>query len=160
MAEPSQQGGKPQGVYTESDVLARIETILRFTTAELLDAEKRAEAFRRLHEFEAHLLAQQRAISKALENLQQYRDRLEKDWDQEKQVRENMLDFTTQHIKELYQTLRAQELLLDYAAAEQKFLRNLLIELHEKKKLSEEDTQRILAAYDQLHIDRNRKSKK
>jgi hypothetical protein len=158
-------GGKKPGVshqetYTENEVLARIESILKFTTDELQNTEIRAQAFEKLSEFEAQLLHQQRSVSAALENVQKYRDEIEKEWNKEKQVRESTLDLMAQRMKELHQTLRAQELLLDYAAAEQKFLRELLIEINDKKKLGEADAERILAAHEQLLVELSRRARK
>jgi len=158
-------GGKKPGVshqktYTENEVLARIESILKFTTDELQNTEIRAQAFEKLSEFEAQLLHQQRSVSAALENVQKYRDEIEKEWNKEKQVRESTLDLMAQRMKELHQTLRAQELLLDYAAAEQKFLRKLLIEINDKKKLGEADAERILAAHEQLLVELSRRARK
>lgn len=160
MAEDKKPASQHQDTYTENEVLARIESILKFTTEELQNSELRAQAFEKLSEFEAQLLHQQRNISAALENVQRYRDEIEKEWNKEKQVRENTLDLMAQRMKELHQTLRAQELLLDYAAAEQKFLRELLIEIHDKKKLTEADVERVLAAHDQLLAGLSRRNKK
>jgi hypothetical protein len=160
MAEGKNAGSSHQETYTENEVLARIESILKFTTDELQNTEMRAQAFERLSEFEAQLLQQQRKISAALENVQKYRDEIEKEWNTEKQVRENTLDLMAQRMKELHQALRAQELLLDYAAAEQKFLRELLIEINNKKQLSAADAERILAAYEKLLGELSRKAKK
>lgn len=160
MAEGKKPGVSHQDTYTENEVLARIESILKFTTDELQNTEVRAQAFEKLSEFEAQLLYQQRHVSTALENVQKYRDEIEKEWNKEKQVRENTLDLMAQRMKELHQTLRAQELLLDYAAAEQKFLRELLIEIHDKKKLNEADGERILAAHERLLAELSRRAKK
>lgn len=160
MAEGKKPGNKSEEIFTENEVLSRIESILRFTTDELANTEVRAEAFEKLSEFEAQLLYQQRNVSAALENVQKYRDEIEKEWNKEKQVRENTLDLMAQRMKELHQTLRAQEYLLDYSAAEQKFLRELLIELHDKKKLSEADVEKILAGHEQLLAELSRRAKK
>lgn len=160
MAEGKKPGNKSEETFTENEVLSRIESILRFTTDELANSEVRAQAFEKLSEFEAQLLYQQRHVSAALENVQKYRDEIEKEWNKEKQVRENTLDLMAQRMKELHQTLRAQEYLLDYSAAEQKFLRELLIELHEKKKLSEADVEKILAGHEQLLAELSRRAKK
>lgn len=160
MAGDKKAGGSHQETYTENEVLARIESILKFTTDELQNTEIRAQAFEKLSEFEAQLLYQQRNVSAALENVQKYRDEIEKEWNKEKQVRENTLDLMAQRMKELHQTLRAQELLLEYAATEQKFLRELLIEIHDKKKLDAADVERILAAHEQLLAGLSRRAKK
>ncbi|HRP68936.1 MAG TPA: hypothetical protein PLY93_05335 [Turneriella sp.] len=147
-------------VYTESDVLARIETVLRFTSKELANSETEAQAFEKLAEFEAQLLEQQRSVSAALENVQKYRDEIQKDWDKEKLVHETALDFMATRMKDLYETLRAQEYLLDYAANEQKFLRVLLIELREKRQLNATDIENILARHEALLNELSRKAKK
>jgi|JI8StandDraft_1071087.scaffolds.fasta_scaffold27756_3 hypothetical protein len=146
--------------FSENEVLARIESILRFTTDELANSEVRAQAFEKLTEFEAQLLYQQRNISSALENVQKYRDEIEKEWHKEKQVRENTLDLMAQRMKDLHQTLRAQEYLLDYAASEQKFLRELLVQLHDKKSLNEQEVEKILAGHERLLAELSRKSNK
>jgi hypothetical protein len=146
--------------YTENEVLSRIESLLRFTTGELENTEIRAQAFEKLSEFEAQLLNQQRNISSALENVQKYRDDIEKEWNKEKQVRENTFDLMAERMKELDKTLRAQEYLLDYAASEQKFLRVLLIELKAKKSLTEADVEKILNGHDMLLAELGRKAKK
>jgi hypothetical protein len=150
----------PDTHYSENEVLARIESILRFTTDELANSEVRAQAFEKLTEFEAQLLYQQRNISSALENVQKYRDEIEKEWHKEKLVRENTLDLMAQRMKDLHQTLRAQEYLLDYAASEQKFLRELLLQLHNKKSLNENEVEKILAGHEQLLAEISRKAKK
>ena len=103
---------------------------------------------------------QQRTISAALENVQKYRDEIEKEWDKEKIVRESTLDLMAERMKELEQTLRAQEYLLDYAASEQKFLRLVLLELKAKKTLSEADAQKILKDHESLLVQLGSKPKK
>jgi hypothetical protein len=160
MAEPKQPGKTANTQFTENDVLSRIESILRFTTDELASSEVRAQAFEKLTEFEAQLLYQQRNISAALENVQKYRDEIEKEWHKEKAVRENTLDLMAQRMKDLHETLRAQEYLLDYAASEQKFLRALLVELRDKKSLTEAQVENILAGHENLLTELSRKAKK
>ncbi len=160
MADAKKPGQGPDTQFSENEVLARIESILRFTTDELANSEVRAQAFEKLTEFEAQLLYQQRNISTALENVQKYRDEIEKEWHKEKQVRENTLDLMAQRMKDLHQTLRAQEYLLDYAAGEQKFLRELLVQLHNKKSLTEQDVEKILAEHEKLLSELSRKAKK
>ncbi|AFM12718.1 hypothetical protein [Turneriella parva] len=160
MADAKKPAQGPDTQFSENEVLARIESILRFTTDELANSEVRAQAFEKLTEFEAQLLYQQRNISTALENVQKYRDEIEKEWHKEKQVRENTLDLMAQRMKDLHQTLRAQEYLLDYAAGEQKFLRELLVQLHNKKSLTEQDVEKILGEHEQLLAELSRKAKK
>lgn len=160
MAEAKNKGKGDEGQYSENDVLSRIESILRFTTDELQNTEIRAQAFEKLSEFEAQLLYQQRNISSALENVQKYRDDLEKDWNREKLARDNTQELMAQRMKDLHQTLRAQEYLLDYAASEQKFLRELLIKLHNKKSLNAAEVEAILADHENLLAELSRKSKK
>ena len=65
-----------------------------------------------------------------------------------------------QRMKDLHQTLRAQEYLLDYAASEQKFLRELLVQLHDKKSLNEQEVEKILAGHERLLAELSRKSNK
>ncbi|HNA80570.1 MAG TPA: hypothetical protein PKY99_14000 [Turneriella sp.] len=160
MADAKDKKKAEEHQYSETDVLSRIESILRFTTDELQNSEIRAQAFEKLSEFEAQLLYQQRNISSALENVQKYRDDLEKDWNKEKLARDNTQELMAQRMKELHQTLRAQEYLLDYAASEQKFLRELLLKLHEKKSLNEADVEAILAGHENLLAEISRKNKK
>lgn len=157
-AKTKGKGGENQ--FSENEVLQRIESILRFTTDELANTEVRAQAFEKLTEFEGQLLYQQRNISAALENVQKYRDEIEKEWHKEKQVRENTLDHMAERMKELDKTLRAQEYLLDYAASEQKFLRVLLMQLSEKKSLNEADVEKILSGHEQLMTELGKKAKK
>lgn len=160
MPNPKEQGTSTGSTFTQNEMLARIESILRFTTEELANSEVRADAFERLSAFESELLEQQRHVSSALENVQKYRDEIEKDWNKEKVVRETTLDLMAERMKELHETLRAQEYLLDYTAAEQKFLRELLMELSEKKKLSESDVESILKRHEKLLHDLSKKTKK
>ena len=160
MAEAKNKGKGDEGQYSENDVLSRIESILRFTTDELQNTEVRAQAFEKLSEFEAQLLYQQRNISSALENVQKYRDDLEKDWNREKLARDNTQELMAQRMKDLHQTLRAQEYLLEYAASEQKFLRELLIKLHDKKALNAAEVEAVLADHENLLAELSRKSKK
>lgn len=157
-AKDKQKGGENQ--FSENEVLQRIESILRFTTDELANTEVRAQAFEKLTEFEGQLLVQQRSISAALENVQKYRDEIEKEWHKEKQVRENTLDHMADRMKELDKTLRAQEFLLEYAASEQKFLRILLMQLSEKKSLTEADVEKILSGHEQLLAELGKRAKK
>lgn len=160
MAEAKIPGKEADSKFSETDVLSRIESILRFTTDELANSEVRAQAFEKLTEFEAQLLYQQRNISSALENVQKYRDEIEKEWHKEKAVRENTLDLMAARMKDLHETLRAQEYLLDYAATEQKFLRALLVELRDKKALNEAQVEKILAGHEALLAELSRKAKK
>lgn len=160
MSEGKQPVVPQQETYTENEVLARIESILRFTTDELQNTEVRAQAFEKLSAFEAQLLEQQRHVNAALESVQKYRDEIEKEWHKEKQVRESTLDLMAQRMKDLHQTLRAQELLLDFAASEQRFLRGLLIEIHQKKQLGEDDAERILAEHERLLAELSRRARK
>lgn len=146
--------------YSETEVLQRIESVLRFATDEIADTEVRAQAFEKLTEFEGELLQQQRNVSAALENVQKYRDEIEKEWNKEKQVRESTLELMADRMKELDKTLRAQEYLLDYAASEQKFLRSVLTQLHAKKTLTEGDVETILQDHERLLAELSRKPKK
>ncbi|MBS0616724.1 MAG: hypothetical protein JSR44_00935 [Spirochaetes bacterium] len=160
MADVKKPDKAGSGQFSETEVLSRIESILRFTTDELANTEIRAEAFEKLTEFEAQLLQQQRHISSALENVQKYRDEIEKDWHKEKAVRESTLELMANRMKELDQALHAQEYILYYAASEQKFLRTLLLDLKQKKSLSESDTNKILTDHDALLAELVRKAKK
>ena len=108
-----------------------------------------------LNKFDGTVMGKETAEGRTL-----YKIRLISKPEKGKQVRENTLDLMAQRMKELHQTLRAQELLLDYAAAEQKFLRELLIEIHDKKKLNEADGERILAAHERLLAELSRRAKK
>jgi len=158
----SKSGAKEEvsGNFSETDVLQRIESVLRFATDEIEHTEIRAQAFEKLTEFEGQLLHQQRNISSALENVQKYRDEIEKEWHKEKVVRENTLELMAERMKELEQTLKAQEYLLDYAASEQKYLRAVLIELRDKKSLTEAEAEKILQGHEQLLVELTRKAKK
>jgi hypothetical protein len=160
MAQAKKPSKGEDGKFTEHEVLSRIESLLRFTTDELVNTEVRAQAFEKLTEFEAQLLHQQRNISSALENVQKYRDDIEKEWHKEKQVRESTFDLMAGRMKDLDQTLRAQEYLLEYAASEQKFLRALLMDLKDKKSLTEADVEKILSGHELLLAELSRKSKK
>jgi len=160
MADAKTPDSTNKAKYTESDILARIESVLRFTSTELANSETEAQAFEKLAEFEAQLLEQQRSVSNALEKVQKYRDEIEKDWNKEKAIHESALDLMANRMKDLYETLRAQEHLLEYAASEQKFLRMLLIEMREKKHLNETDIERIFARHDALLNEHTQKVKK
>ena len=149
-SNPDSTPGHRDGMYNESEVLSRIESLLRFTTQEIDQAESKAQAFEQLSEFENHLIIQQKKINAALLNLQLYRDDLERDWNQEKLVRDNTHELMAKRMSELDQTLKAQEKLIQYAEGEQKFLRKLLAELKEKRTLNEEDVKRILSGHELL----------
>ena len=50
MAASGKKGKGEEEQYSETDVLSRIESILRFTTDELANTEVRAQAFEKLSE--------------------------------------------------------------------------------------------------------------